>query len=786
MSFRITARTILQLGAELISSDGVAFYELIKNAFDAGSRRVDINVCVRMDHANYLAHHGAILEARTQSEAALTLLKEGILRDLHPAAPQVDEFSDKILSARSVEELSTALEEANFIEIKDSGHGMTTNDLEDIYLTIGTPHRQNQRKEQSRDRLEARVPLPSVRPILGEKGIGRLSVMRLGWRLWVETTTEGELHWNTLKVDWRDFTRDDALIQDVNVSPSLGQTKQDTSTAGTTIKIYALTSEWSLEKLTYDIAQGQFSKLTDPFVPEVRYPINLRYNSHRVRIPRFDRILFDYAHAAVDAQFTMENGEPKFTGHVDYKTADRETTFALDRADLLGICELRSADALRSLGSFSVHFYWYNRRILTAIEGIGDRRKVRELVNEWSGGLKVYRDGFRVNPYGNADDDWLDLDRRALASSGYKVNRRQIIGVVTIASFHNPALIDQTNREGLRENPEKLVLVKILKHLIEVQFRQFLNEVDRQAKALVPVTFDDLEERVDDEERRIRRNLERLLDKYPEVKKDQQIFNPINDALRQIRSLMNEASLLAESYKEGHSELTNLAGLGLMVEIVAHELNRATDHALRTIASADRHTFGGELDSVLDILSAQMETLQKRLRILDPLSTAGRQRKETFDLISWVQQILASHNAQFARHKVQINFKSNPPGASMRVHMVRGMCVQILENLISNSMYWLKSTKAWDSSFQPVIDITVDVAAATMTLADNGPGIPVARKDQVFQPFFTTKPPGEGHGLGLYVSREIASYNGASLTLSDQMTINSGRLNTFVLNLKGG
>ena len=118
MSFRITARTILQLGAELISSDGVAFYELIKNAFDAGSRRVDINVCVRMDHANYLAHHGAILEARTQSEAALTLLKEGILRDLHPAAPQVDEFSDKILSARSVEELSTALEEANFIEIK--------------------------------------------------------------------------------------------------------------------------------------------------------------------------------------------------------------------------------------------------------------------------------------------------------------------------------------------------------------------------------------------------------------------------------------------------------------------------------------------------------------------------------------------------------------------------------------------------------------------------------------------------------------------------------------------
>ena len=106
---------------------------------------------------------------------------------------------------------------------------------------------------------------------------------------------------------------------------------------------------------------------------------------------------------------------------------------------------------------------------------------------------------------------------------------------------------------------------------------------------------------------------------------------------------MAEASRLAERYDAGHTQLTNLAGIGLMVEIVAHELNRATTHTLRIIADADRHDMDDELGSLLQTLGAQMQTLQRRLRILDPLSTAGRQRRERFDLVSWVRYILEAH-----------------------------------------------------------------------------------------------------------------------------------------------
>ena len=577
---------------------------------------------------------------------------------------------------------------------------------------------------------------------------------------------------------------DNLMVEDVSISPTRGDEKQNPSTSGTRIRIYALTSPWSPAKLS-EIATDEFSKLTDPFVPESRYPINVRYNDQPVRIQRFDDILFEYAHASAEAEYTVGTEGPRFSGTVQYKIQNRENNFMLDRANLFSIVQPYSLDVLESLGPFSVQFYWYNRRILSAIEGIGDQKAVRDLVAAWSGGLKVYRDGFRVNPYGSPDDDWLDIDRIALASSGYKVNRRQVIGVVAVSSLDNPALVDQTNREGLRDCPEKDVLVLLLQHLMISEFRDFLNAVDEEEKPEIPTSFDELEERVENEERRIQQNLNILFERYPEVRKDRALIKPINEAIRRIRSLLDQASSLAERYDAGHTQLTNLAGIGLMVEIVAHELNRATSYTLRIIADADRSHMDDDLDSLLHTLGAQMQTLQRRLRILDPLSTAGRQRRERFDLVSWVRYILDAHAAQFARHNVKLDFKVMPESTSprMRVFMVKGMLVQILENLLANSMYWLKVESQLNPSITPNIRITLDRDERMLTLSDNGPGIPVERKDQVFQPFFTTKRPGEGRGMGLYISREIANYNGASLTLADDESIHEGKLNTFVLEL---
>lgn len=781
MSFRVMARTVLQLGAELISSDGIAFYELIKNAFDAGSPRAEIDVVIRIPHDAYLAQARALLEERRLVGAepgpdrALSDRRLAFARYIDAAAPDAASLNKLLLQAKTWDQLLDVWDEANYIDFGDCGSGMTRKDLQENFLTIGTRSRLAQQEQQPRDSL-------SRRPVLGEKGLGRLSTMRLGCRLRVQTSTKGEPNWNLLEINWRFFSHNsNALVEDIAIKPGTGRPKEDPDASGTRIRVYGLASRWSEEALR-EIASSEFSLLTDPFLPRSRYPISLRFNDHPVPIPAFDKILFEQAHAVVQADYSISKDEPVLTGRIEYVLRSRQKTFALNLQDLFSITGY-SLSTLCSLGPFSVKFYWFNRGALEAVDGIGTKRMVQQLVNRWSGGLMVFRDGFRVNPYGSPDDDWLDLDRKALASAGFKVNRKQIIGKVDISRQKNPVLTDQTNREGLRDCDEKRALVRLLKHILEAQFRTFLNEVDDELKARLPVTFDDLTDRIEAESIQMRQGVRALLQAHPEVRENSELTLLLQASLTRIDTLLREAQELAESFQKGRSQLVNLAGLGLMVEILAHELNRATQHAISTLAETNLSQITPGVASRLKTLKSQLTTLQKRLRILDPLSHPGRQVKESFDLIAWVEEIVSSHDAQFHRHGIRSSVEVEPsrPKGGVIVRMVKGMIVQIMENLLSNSVYWLKQQRKLEKRFVPEIRIAIDARAREIRVSDNGPGIPVERKDEIFQPFVTTKPPGEGKGLGLYISSEIAKYHDATLILSDKPTIHPDRLNTFVL-----
>jgi signal transduction histidine kinase len=793
MHFRVTARTILQLGAELISSDAIAFYELIKNAFDAGSKRVEINVVIRLPFEAAVELHDLLHEVGIEEKVKdvkdhhFSDFKSLFISEIDSAAPEAEILKSQVLKAHDWPTLLNLIEESNYIKIVDTGEGMSLKDLEEIYLTIGTRSRLRQR-EQQEGAIENKKQTSSGkggRPILGEKGLGRLSTMRLGQRLKVMTSREGESNWNVLDIDWTRFTHEsEQLIEEIEITPFRGPKKEDPNIAGTTISISGLTSPWTPGKLEA-IARDEFSRLTDPFVSKARYPITLRYNGALVSIPTFDKLVFENAHAIVSASFSFDRqGEPQLAGRVDYKYRNRERVFHIQEVHLLSIAGT-SLSALKKLGPFDTQFYWFNRRLLTATQGVADHQRVKNLVNQWAGGLMVYRDGFRVNPYGSPEDDWLKLDKSALASPGYKVNRRQIIGKVDISTKNNPYLVDQTNREGLRDSEEKRALVSMLQHVLLVEFKSFLDVVDKEVQAKNTVDFSDVEKRVKDEENQIQRNLQLLIQRHPTVAKDTDVITGIHHATEHIRSLMMEASQLAEEYEKGRTQVLHLAGLGLMVEILAHELNRATSHTLSTLADSTNTGLPPAVESLFKTLESQLKTLQKRLRILDPLSTSGRQIKESFDLISWLEEILKSHEAQFRWHKINAHLSVEPESQnSMRITAVKGMIVQIMENLISNSVYWLKQQQKLKQNFKPKITITVDARRKEIHFTDNGPGIDIARKDLVFQPFVTTKPPGAGRGLGLYISQEIAAYNGASLYLSNERTVHSDSLNTFVLVLE--
>ena len=785
MHFKVTARTILQLGAELISSDAIAFYELIKNAFDAKSRKVEVRVVIRLpqnavtDALSTLAVSSA---AGMPAEVKVRLLQR-LTQSLDLEAPEALDLKQAFERGASDSQLTALLKQANYILIRDQGEGMSVGDLEEIYLTIGTRNRRKQRDTVAADGEAAAHD--AQRPILGEKGLGRLSVMRLGEGLIVETTRADELYYNLLEIDWTAFSHDsDALLESIAVEPKQGRLKEKPSTQGTSIRIYDLRAAWSKDKVE-EISREQLSRFIDPFGRTNRDFITLWFNKQPIILTGIDKILFSNAHAFVKSELVFDSaGTPSLVGEIHYKTYDRHKTFALTGTHLATVIKADNAnDLLRSLGPFSAELYWYNRQLLTKSEGVIDAKYIKELVATWGGGLMVYRDGFRVNPYGGPNDDWLNLDPTALASPGYKLNRRQVVGKVDITSRGNPALLDQTNREGLRDNAEKQALVALLQYFIWKELKLFLDAIKEDEQAnLAALSLGEIEKRIYLGQHKVREALKYLTSTYPALREETEVITTIEDVLEESAALFKSAKASAQVLEQRLSTTINLAGLGLMIDVIAHELNRATQHAIQTINGLSSQELPQRTANSMSTLRAQLKTLQTRLKVLDPLGPSGRQHKTLVDLTRLLNETIQHHQAQFARHRIRLMVQDEKAGQEWKIQAVPGMIVQVLENLISNAVYWLKQEQIINKLPNAEIRIIIDRDRKLILFSDNGPGIPITKKEEIFRPFVSTKPPGEGKGLGLYISREIAQYHGAALYLETAPTDTVSH--TFVLDLQ--
>lgn len=760
-------------------------YELVKNSYDAGSERVEIEITNVFSHRslrNTLARIDSSLASLEKDEIdeideseAVSRLTREIFALIDPDAPDVKSrlFRDQIGGAESLEDLRKRLQEsfeaANRIEISDTGEGMSLDDLVKDFLTIGT-----------RSRLEG-----APGHYVGGKGIGRLSAMRLADHLTVISSKAGDSHLARLDIDWRLFSHESSQsLEDVPIKPVRSSPKIDRDRHGTRIILTNLKADWDVERVRR-LARAQFDRLFDPFRSKARFPIRITVNGTRVSIPTFDRRLLEEAQAKGEMKyFAHAEGGPYMVFDIEYLAYGRKKQFVYDQTDLLGITsdEDVSLAAMRTLGDFSAHFHWFNRQRLGAVDGIGTRGQVREMVNHWANGLLMYRDGFRVNPYGAPNDDWLGIDFRALGSSGYKVNRKQLIGAVNISAAENPYLIDQTNREGLRSNEEKQLLVLMLQKAITEDFRNFLNAVDREEKKRAQMDVKDTSAFLGSVSARTRRTLKQLRVALPDEHDDEVDF--LEATFSELEERLKTARDAVKTAESDQRDLVNLAGIGLLVEIVSHELGRVTRRTLELISNMDRSGVPREVASTFDGVESQMHVIRKRLDMLDPLSPSGRNRRERFDLCELVQEVLDSHEGQFDRYGIVPSL--NPPcdaGGTATIRAVRGMIVQILENLIDNSVFWLRQKSRQEPNFEPRIEVQLDIEGSELRFTDNGPGISVGRAEDVFRPFVSSKPPGEGKGLGLYISKEIARYHACDLYLLDDPK--DGRLNTFVLDFGG-
>ncbi len=233
--------------------------------------------------------------------------------------------------------------------------------------------------------------------------------------------------------------------------------------------------------------------------------------------------------------------------------------------------------------------------------------------------------------------------------------------------------------------------------------------------------------------------------------------------------------------RETRVELLELANIGLVVEIVIHELSRLTERTGELLVDIQKKDGKADVVRVIDNLRTQIIATNKRIRTVDAMSPSGRHRKETYDAVAQTKTIVAGFKNRFTRHEIncKLTLDDGTADKPLNVYMVRGLIAQTLENLLTNSVYWLQQG-LMQGEMERSIRIEIDSKALTISVSDNGPGVDPKYAKEIFKPYYTTRK--KGKGLGLYIAAELVEYHGGQIYL-DESPDNDGRLRTFTIEL---
>lgn len=785
MAFKFAARALLELGKELISSDEVALNELVKNSIDAGSPSVQIFLQVLITHRDYEdALHR--LDKNTKPQTVLDRLQA------HLVASASEELKDAFLTSlrESVESMSafgqalrTAYQAFNWIEVRDQGHGMTATELDEVYLTVGTRSR---RKENLYGAS-----------YLGDKGVGRLSAMRLGDHLHITTTRNGERTHNELNIDWLQFGHDvESDVASIPVAPTAGAQKKERTAHGTTVRISGLIGEWTENRLN-ELVAGPIARMIDPFeLGRANKLLHVEYNGRLVLIPSIPAPLLQAAHATCHVNLRFEKDGPVLDGMINYRLRNAERPVHQIGTEIYSLTQQETSirgkkghastvsasirpEVLKALGPFSIDIYWYNRLIVQAVPGLTQKTiETRDQIARWAGGPMLYRYGFRVLPYGDPDDDWLELDKNAFGKSGFKLNRQQVIGRVAVTSAHT-ALSEQTNREGLVESPEASALKALLMWLLHTEMRALINEADKNEKLSRQQAVASTQE-FRQTESKVLSTLAELRSSLPFTSRVyvDRLEKRVEQLADQCAEIVTGTEKAAKDVESDREQFVHLAGIGLMTEFIFHELDRSVAFAVKELQEVRKAM---PTNAILKLLEEQLNTLLKRISAFDALTGEKRQVKVRFDAGEVAAIVIKGHANAFERHHIQYSIRQDKP---LMIRAVKGMLIQVLENLVANSVYWLKQQVQYEPGFIPRIHIEISATSQTISVTDNGPGVALDRAEVIFHPFVSSKPANRGRGLGLYISRELAAYHGWKLIMDpNPEVIRAGRLNTFLLEM---
>lgn len=624
------------------------------------------------------------------------------------------------------------------ITVLDDGHGMSLQILRDVWLVPGDDYREQQRAQQVRSRKYRRLPL-------GEKGVGRFAVHKLGDQILLTTRARKQKEC-VVRIDWRELLKSHFLDEArVKVTERRARIFKAPAT-GTQIQISALReSNWTRRDVRE--LHRQVTSISSPFGRRSdKFRVSLEVPDHPEWIANLPDAELLLRRAPWRFKFKFDGGKLsysyRFRGVPGIKVAARKLKQSqplqiladLEPDDLdptegprrkKQVKLIADKETLEGIGPVEGEFYVFDRD-REVLSKLADSRLIERYLDQ-NGGVRVYRDGIRVYNYGENGDDWLGLDLRRVNTPTRNISRNIIVGVVDLKLEASPDLREKTNREGFVENEAYRRLRQVVLGALSVF--EVERRLDKQRLREATGKPTDSPKGVETPIAEIRR-----------IAKQNGIGDQIEHALTRIEADYNT---LRDNFLRA-----GLSQVGLAV--VFHEIERG-------VAVLHKSIQGGQS---IDLLKAQAGQL---LRILETstqlLKKADKKQNSLRHLVRTVRDL---NQVRFRLHQVRLvcpALEENAPDAESIFAF--SLALGALTNLVDNAIHWMRVARPDDAPKAEARRLFIDIVpdfpdGPAVVIADNGTGFSDVPQ-QLIQPFFSRRP--DGMGLGLYYANLVMQLN---------------------------
>lgn len=698
--------------------------------------------------------------------------------------------------------------EEGFIAVSDDGVGMTKQEFVEGFLTVA-----------SRSKREGARSSPRYgRQYTGQKGVGRLAAHKLSAKLHTSSEPDRTLDekpddsggvWAS--INWKRIESEDTLQDVKGAEPppiKVEELEEARQNVGTTICLDDLRESWSY----YD------KKSFIEEVSQVEIPAVLlgQFDDH---LPCSESLLGEPTTRISDS------GDPGFQINLKGEFSAGDSYWKVNKTDAQWLLEVEVADDrveyfVSPLGveedkgpEAQYSFSESELGIDEALE-FEARLLVRKKPGEVPGfseasGVRVYMEGFRVPPYGDDGNDWLDLKERYHQRSrsvpklsgldepdeietgedaGLKrLKEENFIGGVFLHQDTADSLKMVVNREGFVPNDAFEEIRRIVKNGINLVLRVRAHEtrLDEDKTSDVKSEASDTEEEKEPQGGETEReqtgfSVEKKLD---EVAKDTN--KKVERAEEHLETgHLSEAkeilSSTAERFRREVKSITSktisqqrmvrvLASVGLQLGGFVHEVRNllsmaeTVDRLLQEVRSSGK--FSGREQSTIkeisEIAYRVREGLERHTTYLTKLvSPRARKRRSRQRIRDRAEDALEIIKSDIEEKSITTDIKV--PEGSKTPPMFPAELITILTNLLSNAV------KAAGKGGRIAISSKVDDERVVIRIENTGEEVDLETSEELFEPFYSTTVDvnaavGEGMGLGLSITRTMVREYGGSI-----------------------